>query len=178
MLDIGVSKLIIIGGIALVVIGPERLPAVARTAGTLLARARRYVADVKGEVQRSMELEELRKVKDSMQDAARAVEQSVQSSLSGVNSTLAAPFAELQGDVTQSPGAQSSTVDASGSDGYGFEGTETAVAMPQYRHPGKNWRLKRGALPRWYKQRMGLRSYAQSGAARVARHRPGGGLGS
>ena len=50
MLDIGFTKLMIIGGLALVVIGPERLPRVARTAGTLLGRAQRYVADVKAEV--------------------------------------------------------------------------------------------------------------------------------
>lgn len=53
MLDIGVTKLAIIGGIALVVIGPEKLPGLAKTAGTLLGRARRYVADVKSEVSRS-----------------------------------------------------------------------------------------------------------------------------
>ena len=54
MLDIGVTKLAIIGGIALVVIGPERLPGLARTIGTLLGRAQRYVADVKAEVGRSI----------------------------------------------------------------------------------------------------------------------------
>jgi sec-independent protein translocase protein TatB len=43
---------------------------------------------------------------------------------------------------------------------------------PAYKHPGKRWRLKRGATPQWYKQRQGIRVRAQSGAARVARFRP------
>ena len=48
---------------------------------------------------------------------------------------------------------------------------QTAV-VPAYKHPGKNWRLKRGAVPQWYKARSGVRTKAQSGAARVARFRP------
>ena len=71
MIDIGVTKLAIIGGIALVVIGPEKLPGLAKTIGTLLGRARRYVADVKAEVNRSMELDELKKMKDTVENAAR-----------------------------------------------------------------------------------------------------------
>ena len=63
MLDIGVTKIAIIGAIALVVIGPERLPGVARMVGTLLGRARAYMADVKAEVNRSMDLDELKKMK-------------------------------------------------------------------------------------------------------------------
>jgi sec-independent protein translocase protein TatB len=69
VIDIGVTKLAIIGGIALVVIGPEKLPALAKTVGTLLGRARRYVADVKAEVNRSMELDELKKMKDTVENA-------------------------------------------------------------------------------------------------------------
>ena len=81
MLDIGISKLMLVAGIALVVIGPERLPKVARMAGTLLGRAQRYVADVKAEVNRSMELDELNKVRREFETAARDVGQSVSSSL-------------------------------------------------------------------------------------------------
>lgn len=61
MIDIGLSKLALIGAVALIVIGPEKLPRVARTVGTLLGKAQRYVADVKSEVNRSMELDELKK---------------------------------------------------------------------------------------------------------------------
>ena len=75
MIDLGISKMAMIGAVALIVIGPEKLPKVARTVGTLLGKAQRYVADVKAEVNRSMELDELKKMKDSMTSAARDVEQ-------------------------------------------------------------------------------------------------------
>ena len=67
MIDLGISKLALIGAVALVVIGPEKLPRVARTVGTLLGKAQRYVADVKAEVSRSMELEELKKARAEKQ---------------------------------------------------------------------------------------------------------------
>ena len=77
MFDIGVTKLALIGAVALIVIGPERLPRVARMVGTLLGRAQRYVADVKAEVNRSIELEELQKMKSQFEGAARDVHDAV-----------------------------------------------------------------------------------------------------
>ena len=74
MIDLGIDKIALIGAVALIVIGPEKLPRVARTVGTLLGKAQRYVADVKAEVNRSIELEELKKMKDTVEDAARDVE--------------------------------------------------------------------------------------------------------
>ncbi len=151
MLDIGVTKLAIIGGIALVVIGPERLPSVARTIGTMLGRARRYVADVKAEVNRSMELDELKKMKDTVEAAARDVEQTVQ--------TSAADFEKSWSATTEGlPQSDSNSI--------------YIPRVPEYRHPRKNWRLKAGATPQWYKARSGTRTKALSGAARVARFRP------
>ena len=79
MLDFSISELAVIAVVALVVIGPERLPKVARTVGTLLGRAQRYVNDVKAEVNREMELEELRKLQTQMQDAARGIKEDVSS---------------------------------------------------------------------------------------------------
>ena len=79
MIDFGFDKLALISAVALVVIGPEKLPRVARTVGTLLGKAQRYVADVKAEVNRSIELEELKKMKTEFEDAARNVEQTVSS---------------------------------------------------------------------------------------------------
>ncbi len=150
MIDIGVTKLAIVGAIALLVIGPEKLPGVARTVGALMGRARRYVADVKSEVNRSMELDELKKMKDTVEGAARDVEQSIQ--------TSAADFDKNWTEAT-TLAAQPQTVDL-------------PVSLPAYRHPGKKWRLKQGTTPRWYKARSGVRMHALSGAARVARFRP------
>src|SRR4051795_9159332 len=77
MIDFGFDKIALIGAVALIVIGPEKLPRVARTVGTLIGKAQRYVADVKAEVNRSIELEELKKVKTQFEDAARNVHQTV-----------------------------------------------------------------------------------------------------
>ena len=81
MIDFGIDKLALIGAVALIVIGPERLPRVARTVGVLLGKAQRYVSQVQSEVNRSMELEELKKMKDNLQTAAQDIGQSVQSGL-------------------------------------------------------------------------------------------------
>ncbi|TSA17774.1 MAG: Sec-independent protein translocase subunit TatB [Betaproteobacteria bacterium] len=77
MFDIGFSELIVIALVALIVIGPERLPRVARTLGALLGRAQRYVNDVKADIQREVDLDELKNIKSTFQDAAKSVEQSV-----------------------------------------------------------------------------------------------------
>ena len=148
MFDLDISKLAMIGAVALIVIGPEKLPRVARTVGTLLGKAQRYVNDVKAEVNRSMDLDELKKMKDTVTDAARDVEQSIRSGAS-----------DLEKQITDSGEYTSAVADAT-------------PYYPQYRHPRKNWRLKQGATPQWYKARSGVRTKALSGAARVARFRP------
>jgi sec-independent protein translocase protein TatB len=81
MLDIGFSELVVIGVVALIVIGPERLPRVARTAGHLLGRFQRYVAEVKADISREMELAELKKLQSSVEDAARSIEHSVKTGM-------------------------------------------------------------------------------------------------
>src|SRR5436190_21437420 len=88
MFDIGFSEMMVIAIIALVVIGPEKLPRLARTLGHLAGRLQRYVADVKADINREMELEELRKMRDSMQQAASSFESSVQSELNKTESEL------------------------------------------------------------------------------------------
>lgn len=77
MFDIGFSEFMVIAVVALIVIGPERLPKVARTLGHLFGRMQRYVSDVKADISREMEFDELKKLQSSMQDAARSFEDSV-----------------------------------------------------------------------------------------------------
>jgi len=153
MIDLGISKLALIGAVALIVIGPEKLPRVARTVGALLGKAQRYVADVKAEVNRSMDLEELRKMKDTVESAARDVQTEVQTSASAFEKTWSDATQGLDGSPAPDP--------------YAYE-----PPVPEYRHPKKNFRLKQKAVPQWYKARSGVRTHAQSGAARVARFRP------
>ena len=81
MLDFGFGELIVIGVVALVVIGPERLPRVARTAGHLLGRFQRYVSDVKADINREIELSELKNIKNSVEDAARSIENTVKTEM-------------------------------------------------------------------------------------------------
>jgi len=88
MFDIGFSEMLVIGLVALIVIGPERLPRVARTLGNLAGRLQRYVADVKADINREVELDELRKMKDSVQQAASGIESSVQNEINSVQSEL------------------------------------------------------------------------------------------
>ena len=77
MFDIGFSEIVVIAVVALIVIGPERLPKVARTLGHMFGRLQRYVNEVKADINREMELDELRKLQSQVQSAARDIEQSV-----------------------------------------------------------------------------------------------------
>ncbi len=86
MFDIGFSEMIVIAVIALIVLGPEKLPRVARTAGHLLGRMQRYVNDVKADINREIELDELRKLQKEMQDTAQSIEQTVKGQISSVES--------------------------------------------------------------------------------------------
>jgi len=95
MFDIGFSEMVVIGLVALIVIGPERLPRVARTLGHLVGRLQRYVADVKADINREVELDELRKMKDNQQQAATGFESSVQSEINAVQGDLNKAGSEL-----------------------------------------------------------------------------------
>ena len=153
MIDFGFDKLALIGAVALIVIGPEKLPRVARTVGVLVGKAQRYVSQVQSEVNRSMELDELKKMKSGIEEAARDINQQVNQGMSEVTQGLADPH-------DPDPARYGSFND----DPQPYYGSGQPVR--------KNWRLKRGATPLWYKQKHGVRRHAQSGAARVARFRP------
>jgi len=160
MIDFGFDKIALIGAVALIVIGPEKLPRVARTVGTLMGKARRYVADVKAEVNRSIELEELQKMKSQFETAVRDVEQTVHREVNDANQAFGAQVNDISGALSGSDIAS---------------GSVWEPPPPQYKRPNKRWRAKRSAMPRWYKQHAGVRGHVQSGAARVARFRPSGG---
>src|SRR6187397_350376 len=90
MFDIGFSEIVVIAVVALIVIGPERLPEVARTLGHLFGRMQRYVNDVKADISREMELDELRKLQATVQDAAHAIEQTAAQAMQPAAETPAA----------------------------------------------------------------------------------------
>lgn len=99
MFDIGFTEIFVIGVVALIVIGPERLPRVAKTVGLLFGRMQRYVSEVKADINREIELDELRKLQSTMQDAARSIEQSVTSQVSFIESEVKQAGAEVQKQV-------------------------------------------------------------------------------
>ncbi|MFT3847938.1 MAG: Sec-independent protein translocase protein TatB [Propionivibrio sp.] len=88
MFDVGFSELVVIGIVALVVIGPERLPRVARMAGHLLGRMQRYVNDVKADINREIQLDELRKLKSDVQDTALNLEANIRGEMQAVETAV------------------------------------------------------------------------------------------
>lgn len=152
MIDIGLSKIALISVVALVVIGPERLPKVARMAGSLLGRAQRYINEVKSEVSREMELDELRKMQKDVQEAAGSVEKSIADGMSEIDSSLH----DVMSDSLFDDGLASDRI---------------SVKAKDFR---KKKLARTSAVPSWYKQQHGRKTRVISGAARVARYRPPG----
>ena len=103
MFDIGFSELMVIGLVALIVIGPERLPRVARTVGHLAGRLQRYVSDVKADISREMELDELRKMRDEMQQTASEMESSVRKEMSQTEQELNKAVSEAAAAPAETP---------------------------------------------------------------------------
>ena len=143
MFDVGFSELMVIALVALIVIGPERLPKVARTLGILLGRAQRYVNDVKVDIQREVNLEELKDIQSTFQAAAKSVGQSVteverelqaagdslNSSVTGAAESAAAPAAQAPTALTPPTAA----ADAQGTGAQmdlGLESTSGAGSAP------------------------------------------------
>jgi sec-independent protein translocase protein TatB len=162
MLDLGLTKMALIGVVALVVLGPERLPRVARTAGALFGRAQRYINDVKSEVTREIELDELRRMKTEFETAASNVETSVQDNLRKHEGEL--------NDAWNSGTSVSPSIAGGALEDVGNSPWQTST--PATASKRKNWRVKQTAMPTWYKRATTRRTRVQSGAARVARHTP------
>ncbi|MBW7860429.1 MAG: Sec-independent protein translocase protein TatB [Rhodocyclaceae bacterium] len=88
MFDFGFSELLVVALVALIVVGPERLPKVARTAGHLLGRLQRYVSDVKSDISREMQLEDLKKLQQQVEQQARDLETSVRTQVQGLETDM------------------------------------------------------------------------------------------
>ena len=147
MIDIGLSKIALIAVVALVVVGPERLPRVARTAGNLFGRARRYMDDVRHEVSRQMDQEELKKMKDAATEAFRGVQEGMKE----IDQKISHEISEATSLNHVDP----------------YETTYKSST----RQGRNSWRNKRGAIPNWFKHSTGIKTRAQSGSARVKRFR-------
>ncbi len=151
MIDLGVSKLALIAVVALVVVGPERLPKVARMAGNLFGRAQRYMADVKAEVNRQMEVEEFKKFREESASALKEVESSISSVVNEANANLT-DQADIFETTFEKPPLDEKEI------------------LKKTRRQGRNsWGVRRAAKPIWFKRSAGVRTRVQSGAARMKR---------
>jgi sec-independent protein translocase protein TatB len=103
--DIGFSEMMVIAVVALVVIGPERLPKVARTVGHMLGRMQRYVNDVKADINREIELDELRKFKQDFEKTASDFESSVRTEINRTEEALNATAREATASASAPPAA-------------------------------------------------------------------------
>jgi sec-independent protein translocase protein TatB len=106
MFDFAFSEMVIVAVVGLIVLGPERLPKVARQAGQWLGKLQRYVADVKSDINRQMELDELRKLQSEVTGAARDLEATLQSTVAETKSefdSIAADFEGTQGPAAEEP---------------------------------------------------------------------------
>lgn len=128
MFDFGFSELVVIGVVMLIVVGPERLPKVARTAGHLLGRLQRYVSDVKSDIQREMQLEELRKLQDQVKQQAQALETSVRAQTTSVETEIARTGEELR--ALEGAAVAGAATGASASSAAGVDAATAPAASP------------------------------------------------
>ena len=151
MIDLGVSKLALIAVVALVVVGPERLPKVARMAGNLFGRAQRYMADVKSEVSRQMEVEEFKKFREETTATLKEVENSIGSTVQEAGANLSDQADIFETNFEKPP-------------------LDEKEVLRKSRRQGRNsWGVRRAARPVWFKRSAGIRTRVQSGAARMKR---------
>jgi sec-independent protein translocase protein TatB len=151
MIDLGVSKLALIAVVALVVIGPERLPKVARMAGNLFGRAQRYMADVKSEVNRQMEVEKFKKFREESTSVFKEVENSISSVASEANANLTDQADIFEANFEKPP-------------------LDEKEVLRKTKRQGRNsWGVRRAVRPIWFKRSAGVRTRVQSGAARMKR---------
>ena len=112
MFDIGFGELFIIGVVALIVIGPERLPRVARTAGHLFGRMQRYVSQVKSDISREMDAAELAKVKTEFESAARSFKADVEAKASEVEHEMREAQQSIERQLASPPAADAAAPEA------------------------------------------------------------------
>jgi len=171
MIDLGLTKLAIIGAVALVVIGPEKLPKVARMAGTLYGRAQRYLHEVKSEVSREIEMEELRNLHKEVQETAQSFKSGVETMKSDVEQSVSSHMNEVESAWHGEEAADKAHAAAIAA------GSSFTANPDDLERKAREFRRKKlvktSAIPAWYKNRHGARQHVLSGAARVRKFRPG-----
>lgn len=158
MIDFGLSKLVLTGGVALIVIGPEKLPKVARMAGSLMGRAQRYINNIKEEISREIDLEKLQNMEKDMRDATHEIEQKMEHALGQNNSAL-----ENESD---------SVLACDRAVQERLMNDRLAIKARDFHKKKIN---KSQRVPAWYKKRHGTQARIISSAGRTAKVRSGNG---
>ncbi|MDA8128498.1 MAG: Sec-independent protein translocase protein TatB [Betaproteobacteria bacterium] len=112
MFDIGFSELVVIGVVALIVIGPERLPKVARTAGLLYGRLQRYVSSVKSDISREIQLDEIRRAGQSFKESVEAAASDVERQATVVDDYLRNEVSNIKQSVTATEAGEERPVES------------------------------------------------------------------
>jgi sec-independent protein translocase protein TatB len=148
MIDIDLAKLVLIGVVALIVIGPEKFPTVARMAGSLVSRAQRYINEIKYEVSRDIELEEFRKIHQDIEKIGSSIEKNITQELSSPEKI---PHKNL--------------ANTSQSNNSVMKGLETKTEIFRKKKIAHN-----SMIPRWYRRQNSRKSLILSDAARFTKH--------
>lgn len=99
MFDISFFEIMIISMVALIVIGPERLPQVARTLGHLMGRCRQFVYSIKTDIHNELRMEELKNMHNSMQETVQSIESAVREEINEIKSVTQSD-ADSRADAT------------------------------------------------------------------------------
>lgn len=130
MFDFSFGELVVVGAVALVVIGPERLPAVARTVGAMVGRFQRYVAGVKEDIRREVEFDNLKRLEAEMHEAGRQISADIHGHLDPMHDDLHAAANEVKTALTE-PATQTASVAAEADKQFDLFAGEPIVAAPQ-----------------------------------------------
>jgi sec-independent protein translocase protein TatB len=122
MFDFSFGELAVIGAVALVVLGPERLPKVARMAGEWAGKAQRYVSQVKTDITREIEVAELQKLRQQAMDVARSIETSVKDGVTGIQSDLKSTATALNSSLEGAAGGAGGSGTGADGDAWGESG--------------------------------------------------------
>jgi sec-independent protein translocase protein TatB len=149
MFDVGFSEMVVIAVVALIVIGPERLPKVARTLGHLFGRMQRYVNDVKSDISREMELDELRKLQKEVQGAAREFKTSVESAAQNVHEGVRSVEDQLNANTAEAtaPAAPAPELPLAAPPDFALSAGDAAAAAPGAAPGGKAVEPRQPSLP-------------------------------
>jgi len=147
MFDIGFSEIVVIAVVALVVLGPEKLPKTARTLGHLFGRLQRYVNEVKRDIQRELELEELRKLQQNVQSAAKEIEDSMVSATRDVERNVRDVEAALGATTAPAPSSPPAETPSATSDSAPTSSLPPAAAAPAASAPAQADAPRQASLP-------------------------------